>query len=202
MCSSDLKVSANISWTQEPTGPNEQLAALMPVEFPEAGRLLLTYITPWRLVLLHDRRWHVFQESAELVILRMLTNGALTAQCNLAAAPRMPAGRFTEEGKFLAEIEEKIGPWKGGIVAAEVESDRRGWRVHRVRAEAEVQSAAAGAALGGGAGGDPVTSTASATGPGKRATQTIVWQYFLCTAKSGEQFSLDRKITRLNSSHT
>ena len=185
-----LKVSANISWTQEPTGPNEQLAALMPVEFPEAGRLLLTYITPWRLVLLHDRRWHVFQESAELVILRMLTNGALTAQCNLAAAPRMPAGRFTEEGKFLAEIEEKIGPWKGGIVAAEVESDRRGWRVHRVRAEAEVQSAAAGAALGGGAGGDPVTSTASATGPGKRATQTIVWQYFLCTAKSGEQFSL------------
>lgn len=186
-----LKVQADISWTQDPVEPDSQLSALIPAGLPESGRLLLTLVTPWRLVLLHDRRWHVFQETADLVILRMLTNGALTAQCNLAAAPQMPAGRFTEEGKFLSEIEQKISPWKGAIVDSKVESDRQGWRVHHVRAEAEVQPAAAAAALASAKG----TSTAgqaagvNATAE-KRSLQTIVWHYYLCTARTGEQFSM------------
>jgi hypothetical protein len=186
-----LKVKASISWTQDPAEADAQLSALIPAGFPESGRLLLTLVTPWRLVLLHDRRWHVFQETADLVILRMLTNGALTAQCNLAAAPQMPAGRFTEEGRFLSEIEQKISPWKGAIVDSSVESDRQGWRVHHVRAEAEVQPAVAGAALSSNAEANRAGQVAASTSPGeKRSLQSIVWDYYLCTAKSGEQFSM------------
>jgi len=186
-----LKVKASISWTQDPAEADAQLSALIPAGFPESGRLLLTLVTPWRLVLLHDRRWHVFQETADLVILRMLTNGALTAQCNLAAAPQMPAGRFTEEGRFLSEIEQKISPWKGAIVDSSVESDRQGWRVHHVRAQAEVQPAVAGAALASTAEANRTGLTAASTSPGeKRSLQSIVWDYYLCTAKSGEQFSM------------
>jgi len=186
-----LKVQADISWTQDPMEPDSQLSALIPAGLPEPGRLLLTLVTPWRLVLLHDRRWHVFQETAELVILRMLTNGALTAQCNLAAAPLMPAGKFTDEGKFLSEIEQKISPWKGTIMDSKVESDRQGWRVHHVRAEAEVQPAVAAAALASTKGADTAGQPAgvSATAE-KRSLQTIVWQYCLCTARTGEQFSM------------
>jgi len=185
-----LKVKASISWTQDPADVDGQLSALIPAGFPESGRLLLTLVTPWRLVLLHDRRWHVFQETADLVILRMLTNGALTAQCNLAAAPQMPAGRFTEEGKFLSEIEQKISPWKGAIVDSSVESDRQGWRVHHVRAEAEVQPAVAGAALASNAGANGAGPAAAEKSAEKRSLQKILWDYYLCTAKSGEQFSM------------
>ncbi|MFM7922757.1 MAG: hypothetical protein ACKPJJ_21265, partial [Planctomycetaceae bacterium] len=132
---------------------------------------------------------HVFQETAELVILRMLTNGALTAQCNLAAAPLMPAGKFTDEGKFLSEIEQKISPWKGTILDSKVESDRQGWRVHHVRAEAEVQPAVAAAALASTKGADTAGQPAgvSATAE-KRSLQTIVWQYCLCTAGRASSF--------------
>jgi hypothetical protein len=111
-------------------------------------------------LLLHDRNWHIFHETAELVMLRRLHNGALLAQCNIATAPLMPPGKFTAESDYLLEVERAVKERGGKVTESVVSSDQNGWRIHHVQAIGEANK------------------------------KTLVWNYFLCTTKMGEQISL------------
>jgi hypothetical protein len=155
-----LDVEADIEWTQEIAKPVIDLPETMPDAMPDERRLLLTLATPWRVLLLHNRSWHVFHETSELVMLRMLHNGALLAQCNIASAPLMAAGKFTIEQDYVADVERAIKDRAGRIVASNVTPDQNGWRIHHVQAIGEANK------------------------------KTLIWDYYLCSTKSGEQISL------------
>jgi hypothetical protein len=132
----------------------------MPDAMPDERRLLLTLATPWRVLLLHNRNWHIFHETSELVMLRMLHNGTLLAQCNIASAPLMAAGKYTSEEDYVADVERAIKDRAGRITASNVTSDQNGWRIHHVQATGEANKKA------------------------------LIWDYYLCSTKSGEQISL------------
>lgn len=155
-----LDVVADIEWTQEITSPAVELPETMPDAMPDERRLLLTLATPWRVLLLHNRNWHVFHETSELVMLRMLHNGTLLAQCNIASAPLMAAGKYTSEADYVADVERTIKDRAGRITASNVTPDQNGWRIHHVQATGEANKKA------------------------------LIWDYYLCSTKSGEQISL------------
>lgn len=155
-----LDVVAEVEWTQEISSPATELPETMPDAMPDERRLLLTLATPWRVLLLHNRSWHVFHETSELVMLRMLHNGALLAQCNIASAPLMAAGQYTSEEDYLADVERAIKDRAGRITASNVTPDQNGWRIHHVQATGEANK------------------------------KTLIWDYYLCSTKSGEQISL------------
>ncbi len=155
-----LDVVADIEWTQEITSPAIELPETMPDATPDERRLLLTLATPWRVLLLHNRNWHVFHETSELVMLRMLHDGTLLAQCNIASAPLMAAGKYTSEEDYVADVERAIKDRAGRITASTVTPDQNGWRIHHVQAMGEANKKA------------------------------LIWDYYLCSTKSGEQISL------------
>lgn len=155
-----LDVVANIEWTQQIINSAMELPDSIPESMPDERRLLLTLATPWRVLLLHNRNWHVFHETSELVMLRMLHNGMLLAQCNIASAPLMAAGKFTSEEDYLTDVERALKDRSGRITGSNVTSDQNGWRIHHVQATGEANK------------------------------KTLIWDYYLCSTKSGEQISL------------
>jgi len=179
--SAGLDVTAKIDWSQQITQPVTKLPEDIPAQFPAERQLLLTLVTPWRLLLLHNRDWHVFHETADLVILRMLLNGSLIAQCNLAPAAQLSPGKFTAEDEFLADVETKITARQGQIVRSTVESDVGGWRIHHVQATTLIATDQQ----------QPKSQQPPETIAGQASkAQTVVWDYYLCSARSGEQYSL------------
>lgn len=155
-----LDVTAEIGWTQQQLEDGADMPEKMPGESPEPEQLLLTLSTPWRLLMLHSRDWHVFHETTDLVMLRMLQEGRLIGQCNISPSVRVPAGTSTEPAKFQAEVQAALVTRKGKLLDEPTATEVNGWRIQRIRAT-------------------------SATD-----TKTILWDYYLCTLKSGEQFSM------------
>jgi hypothetical protein len=152
----------------------------LPESGPDARLLLLTLSTPWRLLLIHDRDWHVFQQTAELMLLRRVSNGALIAQCNLSRGPQLEPGKHASQEEFLADVERRVRERSGEIRSSQVRANVNGWRVHHVRAVGRVAGAeGAGAAAASG------KSPAAAA-----ALRTVFWDYYLCSAQSGDQYSL------------
>ena len=93
-------------------------------------------------------------------MLRMMHNGSLVAHCNISPSPAVPPGEATSEPEYLDEVQAALAERKGAVKSSKIHSDINGWRVHHVRAL------------------------------GKAHEKTLIWDYFLCTAKSGQQTSL------------
>ena len=72
----------------------------------------------------------------------------------------MAAGKFTPESDYVGEVDKALKERGGRIEASEVAPDLNGWRIHHVRATGEANK------------------------------KTLVWDYYLCTTKAGEQISL------------
>lgn len=155
-----LDVTAQIQWTQESVEAPADLPDELPESIPDERQLRLTLVTPWRVLLSHDRNWHIFHETTDLVMLRMLSSGSLVAQCNIASAPLLSAGTHTPEHEYLAEVEKAVSERLGQIRSSSVESDKNGWRIHHIQAT------------------------------GEENQKVLIWDYFLCTTRSGEQVSL------------
>lgn len=170
-----LDVSVTVSWTQKVAEDEALLQAeLPPPTEPEPAGLLLTLATPWRLALLHNRNWHLFHETADLVMLRLLEHGALIGQCNIGPAPTVAAGESTSEDVYRQEVAAAIASRGGSVAESEVFRTESGWRVHHVRALTETNPPAASGAV----------------------KDTVYWDYYLCTWKTGEQFALAFTHTR------
>ena len=183
-----LDVSGEVDWNQVTAAAG---AAGLPEDLPETGAdprlLLLTLLTPWELMLLHDRDWHVFQQTPELMLLRRISGGALIGQCNLSRGPQLKPGQHASEAEFLADVERRIQERRGQIESSKVRSDVNGWRIHHVRALAVVP--AADPAVGAGQGGAGKSAAGEAI-PAIGKDRRVFWDYYLCTAAGGEQYSL------------
>lgn len=155
-----LDILAEIEWTQSEAKDASGLPESIPSSNPDRRQLLLTLVTPWRILMLHDRSWYVFHETNDMVMLRMLNAGSLVAQCNISSAPLLSPGSFTPEDKFLEEVQKSVNERGGAITGSNVTTDRNGWRIHHVQAK------------------------------GEASKKELIWDYYLCAAANGEQISL------------
>ncbi len=171
-----LDVTARIRWSAVEQ-PEAGSPALPVAAIPAVGRQLLTLQTPWDLALLVSRDWHVYREESELMILRRLESGALAGQLNLKRVPSVDAGQEPDDQEFLDDVSEQVAS-RGGVVSASRRmKTAAGWSIQRVEAEISVKSTLADATVSG---------TGSDPGPVDR----VLLSYCLCTAPSGQQYSL------------
>ena len=116
--------------------------------------------TPWRIEFSHGADWHVFNQTDSVMMLRQIRNGALISQCNISKGVVVPPGQHTSDADFLADINADIPAGGGSVVAQETIRDDNRWRVRHVQARGSVSDV------------------------------EIIRDCYLCSAASGEQFSL------------
>jgi hypothetical protein len=91
------------------TDLTEAAAAAVPLDPPPA-LLKLRFRAPWNVEFEHDRNWHVFQQFAEVAVLRLIDHGTFVAQCNLAPVRAGNPGEHVPEDKFQDDIRKSLGP--------------------------------------------------------------------------------------------
>jgi len=163
-----LNVSVKVDWTQEVSAAGSDLPDMMPMEPPSESRLLLTLVTPWDVSLLHDRSWHLFHETSDQLMLRRLVNGALVGQCNISPARTLAKGEFTPNADYRNEVSATHQSRGGELGESKVSRNENGWRIHHV----------------------PVTSRTKPPEGSELKPETVIWDHYLCTSDSGQQFQL------------
>ena len=116
--------------------------------------------TPWRLSFHHSPEWHIFNQTSRVLMLRQIRNGALISQCNVSAGVVMPPGQHTPDPDFRGDVETAIHPRAGQIIAEDTIRTDNEWRIRHIQALGSISDV------------------------------EIIWDYYLCTAASGDQFSL------------
>lgn len=127
---------------------------------PAATALALRFESPWNISLMHARNWHLFQQTEQVAIFRLLDEGLFVAQANLSPIPSAEPGGHTSETVFLNDIRQSLGERLKVLGAGEVipTGDRR--YLYRVVAEGAI---------------------------GERQ---LTWIYYLCADPTGRQASL------------
>jgi len=109
----------------------------------------------WHLT--HDRHWHVLSEQNGLVILRMVCDGELIAQCNISPVSAQPENKRMTLADFQEDVRRALGDNFGQLVSARQYVNAARYRVYSVVAQGEVSKVA------------------------------IQWRYYLVTEESGRQ---------------
>lgn len=144
--------------TDDANGITEEAAAAVPLE-PPAALIQLRFRAPWNVEFNHDRDWHIFQQSAQIGVLRLLEKGVFVAQCNLSPVRPAAPGEHVAEKQFEDDIRASIGPRLKSLKKGEVIPTDDGRFLYRVTAVGESNNV-------------PVT-----------------WIYYLCAAPNGSQVS-------------
>lgn len=171
-----LKVSHSEERSPGPVSPGLKVAATIewtqnlaestlsgdgsPPKAPGREALLLALQTPLKLRLMHSREWHLFHETPTVLMMRQLREGSLISQCNISSIVTVPPGEHTPDAEFREDVEESVKERKGAVVGEETVRDDGRWRIRKV----------------------------SATG--RAGEEVIGWDYYLCSAASGEQYSI------------
>ena len=118
--------------------------------------------TPWRIQLKHSAEWHVFNQTERVMMLRQMRDGALISQCNISSGVVMPPGQHTSDADFRSDIERQAAAAAaaGQIVGENTLRDDNHWRIRHVRTASQASDV------------------------------EIIRDYYLCSAASGEQYSL------------
>jgi hypothetical protein len=157
-----IKVTANAVVVCTPTadasGLSEEAAAAVPLE-PPAALTQLYFRTPWNVEFRHDRAWHVFQQSVQIAVLRLMEQGTFVAQCNLAPVRPANAGEHVPEDQFQNDIRTSLGSRLKAIEKVETIPTDDHRFLYRVTAVGEANKV-------------PIT-----------------WIYYLCAAPNGLQVS-------------
>jgi len=166
-----IDVTARIVLDRAPApekGPlSDEAAAAVPLD-PDPASLLLEFRSPWNIRFGYDRNWHVFHQSDQVAVLRLLDKGSLVAQCNVSPVPAMAAGQHTSEEEFQADVREALGERLKKIEsAARIPTDGNQFRFRVV-----------------------------ATGEANKIP--MQWTYYLCADPSGRQaafvFAVEAKL--------
>lgn len=154
-----MDVVARISWDRKQVAKgriSDADAKAVPL-IPESTTALLSFKTPWGVSFQHDRNWHVFHQTDEVSILRLVEAGGLISQLNISKVEDASPGESTSEEQFQTDIREALGDRLGKIETAELVKTKDSLRIYRVVASGTV---------------------------GKQKMQ---WHYHLATAPSGKQ---------------
>jgi len=115
-----------------PSRLTDKEIAVLPLEPNAAMRLLLLDAPAWNVRFFHDRRWHLFHQTAEVALLRLLDQGGFVAQCNIKKLPDAEPGQHASEDQFQSDIQRTLGKNFQQIVNAEKLSLKDGLFVFRV----------------------------------------------------------------------
>lgn len=127
---------------------------------PTDKQLLLFLQTPQKLQLFHGREWHLFHETPAVLMMRQHRNGNFIAQCNISAAVTVPPKEHTPDQEFLSDVQNAVSERKGRVGKEETVRDDERWRIRHIQAV------------------------------GDASGEVIIWDYYLCSAVTGEQYSL------------
>lgn len=157
-----MKVTATVTVERTPVDKagelNDGIVRQIPLD-PPAEWLLLYFDSPWNMGFHYDRGWHVFHQTADVAVLRLLEHGSLIAQCNVSPVPSARPGEHTPVEKFQLDVQQALGENLKSIEKTEELSMDNDVFVYRVVAVGE-------------ANGVPME-----------------WHYYLCAAPSGRQVS-------------
>ena len=127
---------------------------------PSEESLQLLLQTQLKLQLHHSREWYLFHETPSVLMMRQLRDGHLISQCNISSAVTVPPKQHTLNKEFLADVTASVQERKGTVVGEDTVRDDARWRMRRIRAV------------------------------GDASGEVILWDYYLCSATTGEQYSL------------
>lgn len=96
-------------------------ALLLELNAPEAGFRLLT-----------ERRWHAMIDQSDVVVMRLIEQGELVAQCNLSPLPILGPGQKFGMVQFQTDIRRVLGDSFGEVTAASESNSEDGIHVLRV----------------------------------------------------------------------
>lgn len=157
-----MDVTVTVEWVRGPetaaTISNARLAEI-PLDPPPISKLLLFDSQYWKASLIHDRHWYVFQEIPEVAVLRLVENGALISQCNIARIGKAEPGQHVSPEKFESDIRASLGDQFESIVDRQETDSASGNYILRISAA------------------------------GKANELAMIWIYYLCAAEDGRQIS-------------
>ncbi|MGE5194091.1 MAG: hypothetical protein ACM3U2_16470, partial [Deltaproteobacteria bacterium] len=104
----------------------------LPLEPNDASRLLIFEAPAWNVRFYHDRHWHLFQQTSEVALLRLLDKGGLVAQCNIKKLADAEPGKHVSQEQFLADVQQSLGKNFQEIVQSEKLRLKEGLFVVRV----------------------------------------------------------------------
>lgn len=155
-----LNVTANIRWSQQEASTPVETLSSSPVVQLSESRQMMELTSQSGLELKLSREWHEFHETPAVLMVRQLRDGRLISQCNVSRVRRVAPGSHTSDQEFRRDVEESVSQRKGRVTKEETLDQYPGWRVRHVNAV------------------------------GAAGEETIVWDYFLCSAENGKQYSL------------
>lgn len=135
-----VDATTSVQITRSPTA-----AVIAADNVPDAApqsALKLYYDAPsWGVRMLHDRDWHVFYSALSgnkpVVILRLLDNGRLLSQMNLAKIPGSTPGKAVSIEKFKADIQLSLGTRFAQFIDESQDTRGDGVTLYRVVAEGQ-----------------------------------------------------------------
>jgi len=130
--------------------------ASVPVN-PSRQELSLVLNSPWNLRFTFDRNWHVFHQTGDVIVLRLMENGGLTAQCNVSQLASAPPGLHMSEQDFQAQLRSGLKGQLNEIQKAEQLRTADGRYLYRI------------------------------TAAGRSRNVPMHWYYYLCAAADGRQ---------------
>ncbi|MEO2019217.1 MAG: hypothetical protein ABGZ53_33195 [Fuerstiella sp.] len=155
-----LDVTAAIVWTQTPGSADSESLPTLTETAPSDRACLLMLQTPLKLHLTHSREWHLFHQTPSVLMMRQLRDGNLISQCNISSAVTVPAKQHTPDSEFLSDVTDSVKQRNGRVVQQKTVRDDNQWRIRHIRAI------------------------------GDASGKVIVWDYYLCSTGTGEQFSM------------
>jgi len=174
-----LDVTAQVIVRVEPAGDTPELTDEQLGEMniaADAGLTQLEY-TPedgqWRLD--HGRDWYVTRDEHDLVVLRLVKDGAFLSQCNLAVLSRVDPAELATLEEFKADVEKRLADQSAKIESAGQWENDAEYRVFRVVAHGK----------------------ASATEGQDETGLPVQWRYYLVADRHGRRavlaFTLEPK---------
>jgi len=158
-----MNITANVvcKWSPAPTVPalTDAAAAAIPLR-PPLSMQQLSCVIPESIRFRHTRNWHVYHQSRDTTILRLLDRGRLVAQCDITRLPAAQPGQHLPQSRFVADIRESLGNQLERI--GQGQSTAPNSSLFRFRIVAE----------------------------GQNSGQKFRWIYYLCADRSGRQTAL------------
>ena len=157
--------------TKSPGSLTDALLKTLPISPPRGVEMLAFDADPWKVQLLHDRSWHLFQAvldgNSPVVIFRLMENGSLICQCNVAKLPTAAAGQHASLDQFEADIQTSLGKRLKGLQPSEKIPTDNGQTLYRIVAEGQTTLAGEKGAI----------------------DVPMQWNYYLLAAPNGQQLS-------------
>lgn len=159
-----LDVTARIRLLRQPSTAAGRLAdpkiidesAVEPLESAK----YLRFESPWNIGVQHGRHWHACQIDERVAKFRLLDEGNMIAQCDMASIPAAKPGQHLAEQIYITDIRQALGTRMKSISKGEVIPSHDRKFVFKVTAEGAVE------------------------------TRQMIWTFYLVADPSGRQASL------------